>query len=325
MNFYPIVILMFAAVSLYMGCYCIALYILHRDQPENLPFALSCIIAAILDVTNAGLYNSSSLAEGILWERWNFVEIPLISITLLWFVHEYTKTKIKPLIYALFIILLLSTSVAFVTSPLTITLVNAAPKHFWIGTFIEITYNQARLGVLVYIQLCLSTAALFYGSYLLISFYLQNKKETLPLITCMAFFFIGALNDFLVASDVYEFIYMSELMYLIVILGMNYSMLRRFVSAHDGIKELNLNLEKKVLERTRELEAAKDELQIIATKDLLTGLFNRHELISRIEAEISRIQRYGEKRLLTFSILFVDLDDFKYYNDTFGHQAGDLF
>ncbi len=75
---------------------------------------------------------------------------------------------------------------------------------------------------------------------------------------------------------------------------------------------------------TRELETAKNELQIIATKDLLTGLFNRNELISRIEVEISRIQRYGEKRLLTFSVLFIDLDDFKYYNDTFGHQAGDF-
>ncbi len=251
MNFYPIIILMFAAVCLYMGCYYLALYILHREQPENLPFALSCIIAAMLDITNAGLYNSSTLAEGISWERWNFVEIPLISITLLWFVHEYTRIKIKPVIYALFVILALSTSLAFITSPLTITLEDSAPRQFWIGSLIEITYYQAKLGVLVYIQLCLSTAALFYGSYLLISFYLKNKKETLPLIICMAFFFIGALNDFLVASDVYSFIYMSELMYLIVILGMNYSMLRRFVSAHDGIKELNLTLERKVLERDK--------------------------------------------------------------------------
>lgn len=324
MNWYPIIILMFAAVSLYMGCYYIALYILHRDQPENLPFSLSCFIAAILDITNAGLYSSASLAEGISWERWNFVEIPLITITMLWFVHVYTKSTTKKIIYGLYGLLILSTSLAFITHPLTISLENAVPKQFMVASLFKITYYQAKLGIFIHLQLALSCAALFYGSYILLKFYIKNKKETLPLIICMSFFFIGALNDFFVASDIYEFLYMSELTYLIVILGMNYSMLRRFVSVHNGIKELNSTLEKKVRERTRELESAKNELQVTATKDLLTGLFNRHELITRIEVEISRIQRYGEKPLRTFSLLFIDLDDFKYYNDTFGHQAGDI-
>lgn len=84
---------MFAAISLYMGCYYIILYILYRELPENLPFAISCLLAALLEITNAGMYSSSTLAEGMAWERWNFIEIPFLAISLVWFAHTYTVKK----------------------------------------------------------------------------------------------------------------------------------------------------------------------------------------------------------------------------------------
>jgi diguanylate cyclase (GGDEF)-like protein len=56
-----------------------------------------------------------------------------------------------------------------------------------------------------------------------------------------------------------------------------------------------------------------------ATRDTLTGLFNRRALMQRLEEEIERAQRYG--RPLT--VLLFDLDKFKRINDTHGHLAGD--
>jgi diguanylate cyclase (GGDEF)-like protein len=62
-----------------------------------------------------------------------------------------------------------------------------------------------------------------------------------------------------------------------------------------------------------------DRLQVQAITDGLTGLFNHRHFYDRLHAEITRSRRYG----LQLSLLMLDLDDFKSFNDEFGHQAGD--
>ena len=54
-------------------------------------------------------------------------------------------------------------------------------------------------------------------------------------------------------------------------------------------------------------------------KDALTGLANRLEFIERFEIERLRSERSGEP----YSILYIDIDQFKILNDTRGHQIGD--
>ena len=56
-----------------------------------------------------------------------------------------------------------------------------------------------------------------------------------------------------------------------------------------------------------------------ALKDALTNLDNRLEFLKRVEAEQSRSQRTGNP----YSLLFIDIDNFKRMNDTLGHQVGD--
>ncbi len=57
----------------------------------------------------------------------------------------------------------------------------------------------------------------------------------------------------------------------------------------------------------------------MAIRDGLTGLFNHRYAEERLEAEFERSTRYDRE----LSVLFMDLDHFKFYNDTHGHQAGD--
>jgi diguanylate cyclase (GGDEF)-like protein len=54
--------------------------------------------------------------------------------------------------------------------------------------------------------------------------------------------------------------------------------------------------------------------------DELTGLFNRRHFEERLKEEIARHSRYGD----LFSIFMLDLDNFKTYNDIYGHPAGDI-
>ena len=54
--------------------------------------------------------------------------------------------------------------------------------------------------------------------------------------------------------------------------------------------------------------------------DELTGLFNRRHLEERLKEETARHSRYGD----AFTILILDLDNFKTYNDIYGHPSGDV-
>jgi len=56
-----------------------------------------------------------------------------------------------------------------------------------------------------------------------------------------------------------------------------------------------------------------------AREDYLTGLHNRRQISESLSNEIHRCNRYGK----TFSLIMLDIDDFKQTNDRFGHLAGD--
>ena len=67
------------------------------------------------------------------------------------------------------------------------------------------------------------------------------------------------------------------------------------------------------------LKATQDKLKTLATRDLLTGLYNRNYFNDTIVREIEKARHYGEK----LSIIMIDVDNFKYINDTYGHVHGD--
>ncbi len=79
----------------------------------------------------------------------------------------------------------------------------------------------------------------------------------------------------------------------------------------------------KLLERTvryaRKLGETFAQLQQLATRDALTGLFNRREFQRILEEECQRGLRFNHP----FTLVMLDLDHFKKLNDTYGHLAGD--
>lgn len=61
------------------------------------------------------------------------------------------------------------------------------------------------------------------------------------------------------------------------------------------------------------------EIELLSKTDPLTGLWNRRHLEETLEAEFKRAKRYNKE----LSLMIIDLDHFKYINDTYGHMAGD--
>ncbi len=78
-------------------------------------------------------------------------------------------------------------------------------------------------------------------------------------------------------------------------------------------------LQRELSVRNATLEKQQGELLWLATRDTLSGLYNRGELLRLAELELRRSQRHGG----TTSAIMIDLDYFKSINDRHGHPAGD--
>ncbi len=108
------------------------------------------------------------------------------------------------------------------------------------------------------------------------------------------------------------------------------------IEAEERLRTVNDSLERKVVERTSELIAANERLHeelerrretekqlfYFALHDPLTGLANRSLLVNRLGLALERMRR---ERSSSFALLYIDFDDFKFINDSHGHEAGDQF
>src|SRR5260370_30870780 len=73
-------------------------------------------------------------------------------------------------------------------------------------------------------------------------------------------------------------------------------------------------------QRERELVATNDRLTVIASIDMLSGLANRRGFQSRLDFEWVKAQQHGG----ALSLLMIDVDHFKLFNDSYGHPEGDV-
>ncbi len=72
-------------------------------------------------------------------------------------------------------------------------------------------------------------------------------------------------------------------------------------------------------ERLKEIEKMREEALLLSYIDDLTGIYNHRFFIQQLTLEVERQKRYAQP----LSLLMIDIDHFKHYNDTNGHLAGD--
>jgi diguanylate cyclase (GGDEF)-like protein/PAS domain S-box-containing protein len=75
-----------------------------------------------------------------------------------------------------------------------------------------------------------------------------------------------------------------------------------------------------IVEDVSERKAMIENLRNMAEHDSLTGLYNRYYFVQELDHLVDRSERKSES---SAAVLYLDLDNFKYVNDTLGHKAGD--
>jgi diguanylate cyclase (GGDEF)-like protein/PAS domain S-box-containing protein len=101
----------------------------------------------------------------------------------------------------------------------------------------------------------------------------------------------------------------------------------RLIAIHDGVHVVSVirditerrQAERKIRELVEQLEIEKNAAELNAVTDSLTGLSNRRSFDESLKTEFFRLKRSGAP----LSLIILDIDHFKKYNDTYGHLAGD--
>jgi len=88
---------------------------------------------------------------------------------------------------------------------------------------------------------------------------------------------------------------------------------------YEQVQDYSRTLEEKVAERTARLELLNQELQGLVDRDGLTGVANRRRGDAYLDSAWARLRRAQQP----LSVVMLDVDHFKAFNDNYGHQAGD--
>jgi PAS domain S-box-containing protein len=246
MNTLSIPIIAMAGVSLYVGFYHLLIYIRRRQNREDLMFAILCFAYVFYDTFSAGLYNSSSLLEGVRWQRAQFISLAVFVTAFLWFVADYTHHKPGIAIYAMSLFYLVAIVVQVVDrSAVTFPLDQPSIKHITLPYLQPVTFYEATLGPFTTVEGLMGIAASTYALFMSASYFRRGfKREAMPLIAAIGLMYAAGLHDTFVSNGVYNFIYLVEYAYMAVILMMASSLSITVVEAAIAREELRKSEER---------------------------------------------------------------------------------
>jgi diguanylate cyclase (GGDEF)-like protein len=328
---YPLIVM--ASVTLYVGASHLFLYLNRRDARQHLPFSLLCLSVVLYDVFCIGLYNSTSVAQGVIWQGLQLKTVSFISIFIMWFVGVLTgqkKNRVIPVAFAWFVALLVLSLV--LNGPLTLTPLTPSIKNVSALGILHATYYEAELGPFSIGGILSALVLYLYLLLLLVRHFLKNRdRSSFFILAGLVCYFLGVANDTAVAAHVYSFIYLSEYAFLIVVLAGSYALLIELLSLYKSAEDTRKNLERKVKERTGDIQELNKELKHQAERDGLTGVYNRRFFDQYLEIEVRRARNRIEHKTaavepyqdMNFGLAIVDVDEFKKINDTMGHLVGD--
>jgi GGDEF domain-containing protein len=333
MNVFSSMDLALCVLSAYVGFYHLVVYLSRRSSTVDLPFSLLCFAIALNNLACVGLYSSDSLQEGQHWQTMQYFCAVAISMGFVAFTYGLIGKKsdaMQRAVLALFCGLFVGgafalewvidfkqpmerTMTAFGSS---VTYFEHSPGNLWKTLFVAQLVGMCWL----------------YG--LLIAEYLRTKKrELLLLLAAFLLFFVSGVLDMLISVDAIRLVYTAEYAFLVMILAMDFILIKRFIGLFDEVESLNLHLGEMVEERTAEVRKLADELEVAneqlekknnslkirVDRDAMTALLNHAAFHRRLAEMLNFCQR--EKFPLT--VMLLDVDHFKHINDEYGHQAGD--
>ncbi len=303
-------LIIFGALLL-SGLYHVVLFILRKQNLSMLLFSLVCFIVSIRILVTKKML----ITQFFPFIQWEYIikmeyltfycSVPLFC----WVLHMlYPRQFSKLFCKILTIISLVSSLFVIVT----------VPKVF---TQSIIIYQIVTLLGIIYVSFALIRA-------------LKEKEEGALFVNlCAGFLSITVINDILSVNSIIHTYNLSSLGLFVFIFSQSSIIAHRSEKAFSEMERvsnelaiLNKTLEEKVHERTISLQNSRDELEKankqlrnLSYEDQLTKIPNRRYFDSTFEHNWLNALKVEQM----ISVAYIDIDYFKLYNDTYGHEAGD--
>lgn len=313
-----------------IGIYHLVLYIFRKKNKPPLYFGLFCLIVGVrtLFVGESFFYH---VFPGVSWEVAHKIQtlsfylgVPLI---LMYFRSVFPKAFPLKAVRSVQVVTIVFASLVLFTPAKIFTVFNPLYQIFTllvmayvIYTFIKLFFQREKgIGLIVAGGLALIVTSLHDIVYLSV----WMNDQAAPLL-----------------REIFRTGNLSSAGQLIFALANAFVLARKFSNAHEQeevmtakLKEMNSKLDLLVIERTAdlmkskekiesqklELEKANQALRLLSLKDPLTDLWNKRYYEETIEMEWKRCLRDKSP----ISLMVIDIDYFKNYNDFYGHRAGD--
>ena len=304
-------------IILFFGLHHLIIFYNRPKDRANLYFALLCLCSSLYQtnffITWIPGIDSLDISY-LIFQKFIFSIIAVIYLLFSYFIRDFLDIRGRKSTRVIFLII---TGAAILTFA-------AAPDY---QSFLKIR----NFPQLIYIPFSIYPIVLIIIAT-------KNKNREALFILFAGFImcaFIGYDIVYHILMKVYSGVYLGGLGFIIFLISLAAILARRYAKDRNEIEELNVSLEQKVADRTSELTLVNHELKTMnqvlkdtqkkimsmAITDPLTGLYNRQELARKLEEEQIKLDRLKDN--YDSAILFIDLDNFKNINDTFGHAAGD--
>ncbi len=252
MNEISIPVFMSMALVLYIGVFHIWMFFKLFKERFQLSFGLLCFVFGMLNFCTAMLYSAPSFKEVVFWQKGQVIFIPLAIPSIFLFIHDLLEIKRRWLLYVFAVICVFTIPITILTDLSVDDSVSVTKEIPWLG----VSFVEAKVGDVLNLIFLTFIGAMGYLLYLLLNRYKQNKQITFPIIVSIILYYIVALNDILIANEVYSFIYLNEYGILVIAIGMAKGIMNNFVILKNDVEILNVGLERKVEERTALLKEA---------------------------------------------------------------------
>ncbi|MBN2050122.1 MAG: diguanylate cyclase [Spirochaetales bacterium] len=272
-----------------ISLYHLAIFLLRRKDRSSLYFSLFCMTMAIrsLVINEQGLL---LFLPSISWDihvRISYLSFALALPTITLFLESLYKDDMKRFLTRLFVASgLIYAAIIVFTPPAFFT--------FLVAPFQAVIFTAAVYGIII---LSVSTH--------------RKRDEARLFLGAFVFFFLCVINDILFHHQITSVGYIVPMGFHIFIFFQAIILAKRYASSYTKIEEL-------FMEKTN-LEGATITLQSLSYLDPLTGLPNRRRLDEYLDQSWRLALREGGE----ISLIMIDIDFFKKYNDHYGHPAGD--
>lgn len=287
-----------------VGLFSLLLSMFNQRNKEEMLFALFCIVVAIRSVYARPFTYTVTILD-IPWLTAVKIEsvctLLMVLIGLIYCYNKFTPRFPKWLLYGAYSLLAIQICLVIVTEP----------------PFFQATFPYVFVVQLLFIVYMLTEVFRRKD--------LRTPEYAMHLFS-ISIIVLGAIHDLIVVMLGYNAPMLVQFTVLVYVLLMMYTMSHHYAQKlvetkklNREIMQMNETLDKKIKERTLELEEANKRLNVLATQDALTGIANRYFFDSQLKS-------YFEEAMMlkkNLSLLLFDLDSFKKYNDYYGHVYGD--